>query len=152
MGKGLCFFPHFFTYYKGGDIMSMCEYCEIGSYFGFCTCIKSHETCPFMRRCNVEHKWLPIDSMDVCRLRQPERSMVLKNNEYKVRFEKEGDLYIEMGDYVIQKKNPYDYIPEKVTLIEVDGELYFEGFVPRVQEDKQEEAVVKKTIKKKNKK
>jgi hypothetical protein len=90
--------------------------------------------------------------MDVCKLRQPERGIVLKNNEYKVRFEKNGDLYIEMGDYVIQKKNPYDDIPEKVTLIDVDGELYFEGFVPQVQEEKQEEAVVKKTTKKKNKK
>jgi hypothetical protein len=78
--------------------------------------------------------------------------MVLKNNEYRVRFEKDGDLYIEMGDYVIQKKNPYDDIPEKVTLIEVDGELYFEGFVPQVQEEKQDEVVVKKTTKKKNKK
>lgn len=76
----------------------------------------------------------------------------MKNNEYKVRFEKEGNLYIEMGDYVIQKKNPYDDIPEKVTLIEVDGELYFEGFVPQAQENKQEEAVAEKAIKKKNKK
>lgn len=101
-----------------------------------------------MRRCNVEHKWLPIDSMDVCTLRQPERGIVLKNNEYKVRFEKDGDLYIEMGDYVIQKKNPYDDIPEKVTLIEVNGELYFEGFVPQAQE----EVVVEKATKKKNKK
>lgn len=132
--------------------MSMCEYCEIGSYFGLCTCMKSHEVCPFMRRCNVEHKWLPIDSMDVCTLRQPERSIVLKNNEYKVRFEKDGDLYIEMGDYVIQKKNPYDDIPEKVTLIEVDGELYFEGFVPQAQEEEQEKVVVEKATKTKNKK
>lgn len=76
----------------------------------------------------------------------------MKNNEYKVRFEKDGDLYIEMGDYVIQKKNPYDDIPEKVTLIEVDGELYFEGFVPQAQEKEQKEAVVEKTTKKKNKK
>jgi len=89
--------------------------------------------------------------MDVCRLRQPERSIVLKNNEYKVRFEKDGDLYIEMGDYVIQKENPYDDIPEKVTLIEVDGELYFEGFVPQAQEEEQE-VVVEKATKKKNKK
>lgn len=72
----------------------------------------------------------------------------MKNNEYKVRFEKDGDLYIEMGDYVIQKKNPYDDIPEKVTLIEVDGELYFEGFVPQAQD----EVVVEKATKKKNKK
>ncbi len=116
--------------------MSMCEYCEIGSYFGLCTCMKSHEVCPFMRRCNVEHKWLPINSMDVCTLRQPERSIVLKNNEYKVRFEKDGDLDI----------------PEKVTLIEVNGELYFEGFVPQAQEEEQEEVVVEKATKKKNKK
>ena len=75
----------------------------------------------------------------------------MKNNEYKVRFEKDGDLYIEMGDYVIQKKNPYDDIPEKVTLIEVDGELYFEGFVPQAQEE-QKEVVVEKASKKKNKK
>lgn len=72
----------------------------------------------------------------------------MKNNEYKVRFEKDGDLYIEMGDYVIQKKNPYDDIPEKVTLIEIDGELYFEGFVPQAQE----EVVAEKVAKKKNKK
>lgn len=75
----------------------------------------------------------------------------MKDNEYKVRFEKDGDLYIEMGDYVIQKKNPYDDIPEKVTLIEVDGELYFEGFVPQAQEEKQEK-VVEKATNKKNKK
>lgn len=75
----------------------------------------------------------------------------MKNNEYKVRFEKDGDLYIEMGDYVIQKKNPYDDIPEKVTLIEVDGELYFEGFVPQAQEEKQEK-VVEKATKKNNEK
>ena len=90
--------------------------------------------------------------MDVCKLRQPERSIVLKNNEYKVRFEKDGDLYIEMGDYVIQKKNPYDDIPEKVTLIEVDGELYFEGFVPQAQEEERDEVVAEKAMKKKNKK
>ena len=41
---------------------------------------------------------------------------------------------------------------KKVTLIEVDGELYFEGFVPQVQEEKQAEAVAKKATKKKNKK
>ena len=53
-----------------------------------------------------------------------------------------------MGDYVIQKKNPYDDIPEKVILIEVDGELYFEGFVPQAQE----EAVAEEATRKKNKK
>ena len=61
-------------------------------------------------------------------------------------------MYIEVGGYVIEKKRPCDDIPEKVTLIEVDGELYFEGFVPKAQEKEQEEVVVEKATKKKNKK
>ena len=90
--------------------------------------------------------------MDVCKLRKPERSITLNKNEYKVRFEKDGELYIEMGDYVIQKKNPYDYIPEKVTMIKVGGEMYFEGFVPEDNTEKQNNSSNSKVSKKKNKK
>lgn len=115
--------------------MSMCEYCEKGSYHGFCTCLKSGDICPFMRRCGIEHTWLPIDSMNSCSLRQPERVIELKNGEYKVRFEKGGDLYIEVGDIVIQKANPYDYIPEKVELVRVDNEMYFKGFEPKEKKE-----------------
>ena len=121
--------------------MSMCEYCEKGSYFGFCTCTKSHEICPFMRRCNVEHDWLPIDAMDKCTLREPERRVKLKQGEYKVRFEKDGDLYIEIEDYVIQKKNPFDYIPETVEMVRVDNEMYFKGFEPKAKEEPKKEKV-----------
>lgn len=123
----------------------MCEYCEKGSYFGFCTCTKSHETCPFMRRCNVEHDWLPIDAMDRCTLRRPERRIELKQGEYKVRFEKNGDLYIEIEDYVIQKKNPFDHIPEKVEMVKIDNEMYFKGFEPKKEvEPKPEKTESKK--------
>ena len=125
--------------------MSMCPYCEKGSYFGFCACIKSGEICPFMRRCNIEHDWLPIDTMDKCALRKPERVIELKNGEYLVRFEKDGNLYIEVGDYVIYKKNPYDYVPEKVEMVQIDNEMYFKGFEPK--KEKVEEKSKKKTKK-----
>ena len=55
----------------------------------------------------------------------------MKNGEYLVRFEKDGDLYIEVGDYVIYKKNPYDYVPEKVEMVQIDNEIYFKGFEPK---------------------
>lgn len=125
--------------------MSMCEYCEKGSYFGFCTCTKSHEICPFMRRCNVEHDWLPINGMDTCTLREPERSIELKEGEYIVRFEKFGDLYIDMDGYVIQKKNPFDYVPEKVEMVKVDNEMYFKGFEPKTEKKEKVEVKKKKT-------
>ena len=98
-----------------------------------------------MRRCNMEHTWLPIDSMNTCTLREPERVIELKNGEYLVRFEKDGDLYIEVGDYVIYKKNPYDYVPEKVEMVQVDNEMYFKGFEPK--EEKAKEKPKKKTKK-----
>lgn len=126
--------------------MSMCPYCEKGSYFGFCTCIKNGNICPFMRRCNMEHTWLPIDSMNTCTLREPERVIELKSGEYLVRFEKDGDLYIEVGDYVIYKKNPYDYVPEKVEMVQIGNEMYFKGFEPK--EEEQTEKKSKKKTKK----
>ena len=106
----------------------MCEYCEKGSYYGFCVCVKSGDICPFMRRCNIEHEWLPIDLMDACSLRKPKEVIELNKNEYKVRFEKDGYLYIEIGDVVIQKRNPYDHVPSKVEMVRIDNELYFKGF------------------------
>lgn len=109
----------------------MCEYCEKGSYYGVCTCTKSQDMCPFMRRCSMEHEWLSLNGMNTCTLRKPERSIELKENEYRVRFEKDGDLYIEIEDYVIQKKNPFDYIPEKVEMVRIDNEMYFKGFEPK---------------------
>lgn len=126
--------------------MSMCEYCEKGSYYGFCTCVKSNNICPFMRRCNMEHKWLPIDAMNTCNLRLPETEVVLKQGEYLVRFEKNGELYIEIDNYVVVKKNPFDYVPTKVELVRVDNEMYIKGFEP-----KQKEEPVKKTKRTKNK-
>ena len=125
--------------------MSICEYCEKGTYYGVCTCTKSQEMCPFMRRCSIEHDWVPLDSMNKCTLREPERRVELKQGEYIVRIEKNGDLYIEVEDYVIVKKNPFDDIPEKVELVKVDNEMYIKGFEPKKEKEVKEEPKKKKT-------
>ena len=49
----------------------------------------------------------------------------------KVKFEMRGVLYVDMGDFVQEFKNPYDYVPEFVELVKVDGEQYIKGFAPK---------------------
>ena len=129
----------------------LCEYCDIGDYLGMCSCTISSSQCPFMRRCSIERKWLPLDGMDVCTLRESRKvEVMLGANEYKVQFERNGKLYIEYNDYVIKMRNPFDVIPEKVELIQVENELYIKGFEPKV-EKKPEPKKTKKSTKKKEK-
>lgn len=59
----------------------------------------------------------------------------------KVRFELKGVLYVEVGDFVYEIKNPYDYIPDFVKIVQVDGEYYIKGFEPR--KEKQAEKAIK---------
>nr|DAU29401.1 MAG TPA: hypothetical protein [Caudoviricetes sp.] len=107
-----------------------CKYCQIGKYEEFCTCGKSGETCPFVRRCQNEHRWKPLDTMDKCKLGKDE--VVVPTGMNKVRFEINGELYVEIGDFVYSIKNPYDYTPEFVEVANVDGEWYVKGFEPKV--------------------
>lgn len=123
----------------------ICEYCIVGDYLGFCQCSKSGDICPFMRRCNLEHKWLPLTTMDRCNIRLGNDTMFeLKKDEYKVAFESKGMLYVEYGDNVFKFKNPFDDVPQKVQLVRVDNELYIKGFEPIKEEVKTEEKVPKK--------
>ncbi len=63
----------------------------------------------------------------------------MKTDEYKVRFEKKGILFIEIPekDMVIELENTYDDIPKKVELICIENKYYIKGTEPK-----------KKTIKK----
>lgn len=119
----------------GGESMSMCEYCDVGDYYGTCKCTKTNELCMFVRRCVFEHKWLPIDMMDSCILRE-KKEIELMENEYIVRLEHKGELYVDMGEYTIKIKNPFDYKPDKVELVEVEGEYYIKGFEPKPKSKK----------------
>ena len=110
----------------------ICPHCEIGSYFGTCTCKVAHTHCPFMRRCSIEHCWLPLDSMDACTRRNKEKEVgILMANEYKVEFESKGKLYININGQVKRIPNPFDYSPKKVELININNEWYIKGYEPK---------------------
>ena len=136
----------------------ICEYCIVGDYLGFCRCEHSQDICPFMRRCSLEHRWLPLATMDKCKIRLENDNMVeLNKDEYKVLFESKGALYVEYGDSVFKFKNPFEDVPKKVQLIKVDNELFIKGFEPKPiveervfkSEPKLEEKTPKKDLRKK---
>ena len=110
----------------------MCPHCEIGSYFGTCTCKVANTHCPFMRRCNMEHKWLPLDSMNTCtrRTRANEVSRLMAN-EYRVEFESKGKLYVNINGQMKRIPNPFDHTPKAVELVEVDRQWYIKGYEPK---------------------
>lgn len=109
----------------------LCEYCKIGEYEGFCYCNKTNNLCPFVRRCVTEHRWKPLDSMDKCKERKDE--VIVPKGMNRVRFELYGELYVEVGDFVYAIKNPYDYTPDFVKIVKVNGVWYIEGFEPKQQ-------------------
>lgn len=55
----------------------------------------------------------------------------MSDNEKKVRFVKNNKLFVEVDDFVIEVLNPYDYEPNVVELVEVDGVYYVKGFEPK---------------------
>ena len=67
----------------------------------------------------------------------------------KVRFELHGELYVEDGDFVYAIKNPYDYTPQFVEIINVDGVWWVKGFEPKKEGINKKNAVEKQEDKKK---
>ena len=108
----------------------ICEYCQIADYNGFCHCGKDGDICAFMRRCQTEHRWKSLESMDKCNLRKEGKPV--PKGQYKVRIELKGALYVEMGDFVREINNPYDYVPEFVEVVQIDGVYYIKEFAPKV--------------------
>ena len=51
-----------------------------------------------------------------------------------VRFVKNGYLYVDVDDFVVKIKNPYDYEPNFVELVKYCGEYYIKNFVPKKNE------------------
>lgn len=70
--------------------------------------------CPFVRWCNVSDCWKPLPSQDTCRLKS---EYTVPEKASRVRFEKKGELYIEVeNNMVITLKNPFDFVPKYITL------------------------------------
>ena len=123
----------------------ICEYCEIGDYFGTCRCAKENSICPFMRRCNVEKRWLPLNTMDGCRIRTEVEKVDMVDGKYNVLFEKNGQLYVDVDDNVVKVNNPFEAMPRTVNVNAVDGVYYVAGYEPKPRAEK-------KNTKKKNRK
>lgn len=124
----------------------LCEYCVVVAYTQPCTCSKDGSICPFVRRCNIAHKWLPLGGMSTCSLKnsqsQNKEVLNLKKGEYKVAYVQKNKLYIDMNGNLIRMMNPYDYEPKTVELVKIDNELYIKEFAPQNK---------KTTLKKENK-
>ena len=115
----------------------ICKYCEIGSYFGTCLCTKENTVCPFMRRCSMEHKWLPLHGMDDCLVRKEGVKVGnLSKNEYIVSFVRNGKIYVDINGIMYKFSNPYDYEPKTIKLIKIDDVYYIEGFEPKKEKIK----------------
>lgn len=109
--------------------MEFCPYCKVDSYESYCICSKTGNICVFVRRKPCIMQWSPLESMVNCKLRKEE--VVMSDNEKKVRFVKNNKLFVEVDDFVIEVLNPYDYEPNVVELVEVDGVYYVKGFEPK---------------------
>lgn len=115
--------------------MKLCEYCQIGSYTGYCTCLKTMDICPLVRRCSERRTWLPLESMGQCVKRQVtvnrKEDIELKAGEYLVEYVQNGKLYVNVDGGLIRILNPYDHEPQKVKLAKVDGKIYIDEFAPK---------------------
>lgn len=114
--------------------MEFCPYCKVDSYESYCICSKTGNICVFVRRKPCIMQWSPLESMVNCKLRKEE--VVMSDNEKKVRFVKNNKLFVEIDDFVIEVLNPYDYEPNVVELVEVDGVYYVKGFEPKKETKK----------------
>lgn len=104
--------------------MEWCPNCIIGEYKAYCTCKLTNNICVFTRRCSREMQWLPLDSMQKCKL----RSDIVKGN---IRFIKNGYLFVDVDDRTVKIKNPYDYEPTNVNIVKINGEYYIKGYEPK---------------------
>lgn len=78
--------------------------------------------CPFVYWCDKIEDWKPLrDTQDTCKLRRIEN---IPSNASKVRFEKKGKLYIDHNNQVVVIDNPFNFVPQYVTLIVKGNNFY----------------------------
>lgn len=98
----------------------MCHYIKIKNIMELPLCSLDGKICPYVIRCNSEKKWNKIPEMNNCHIR------IGHDNKHgnKVRFEKQGLLYIEIEDKVITLDNPFDFVPTHVNLVKTKKGQY----------------------------
>ena len=66
--------------------------------------------------------------MEYCKIRK--ESVVVPDGKNKVRFEKNGKLFVELEDSVITVDNPFDEVPQFVEIVAKNNEYYIKGYEP----------------------
>lgn len=97
---------------------------KYGRHFLYCS--KDNEVCPYVRYCPTIKD---IKNTDNYKCDKKEKTM-----QNKVRFEKGGYLYVELGDslgQVIKIKNPLKNVPKFIDLIINNNEYFVKGYEPK---------------------
>ena len=84
-----------------------------------------------MRRCSVEKRWLPLNTIEGCRIRTEVDKVGMVDGKYHVVFEKRGKLYVDIEGMVVVVDSPFDATPDKVDVTQVDGKYYISGYEPK---------------------
>jgi hypothetical protein len=85
----------------------------------------------------MERRWKALPEMENCLLMKEKMGVrELKQNEYKVLFESNGKLYVEVEDVVHKIDNPFDYMPQGVEIEMVGGRAYIKGYEPKKKNKK----------------
>lgn len=96
-----------------------CPNVQVTSYADFPRCTLTGEVCPYMYRCTTQFTWIPLASMHSCKIKEQD-NVNIPEGAYKVRFQKNGFLYVEYKNGVVTI--PYDKsAPDYVFLEEIDG-------------------------------
>lgn len=89
----------------------MCPYAHYelkqGDKREYIYCEKINDKCGYSRMCTKVNRIIP-NRMEVCALA---KEKIIPKGTSRVRFEKRGVLFVEIGECVYEIKNPYDYVP-----------------------------------------
>lgn len=108
-----------------------CKYSFKDENNKYLNCKLTGQFCPLIRYCGDLGKFISVEKhKEICRYYiDAEDTEEQKNGTNKVRFEKDGFLFIELNDkdrQVRKFKNPYRYVPKYVNLIMIDGQYLIE--------------------------
>lgn len=94
----------------------MCEYVKEN----LCTIIQA--PCPYVYFCNKVNDWRPNKAMPKnCKIKLQQET---PKGYYRVRQERKGYLYVEVGDITIKALNPFDYVPTFVKVTKLKNGEY----------------------------
>ncbi len=88
----------------------MCDYVDLSKG----KCKISLENCPYVYFCNRQMSYKESKDMPVDCLIKTKHELPKGCN--KVAFERHGELYIEVDNFIVIVKNPYTYTPDYVKL------------------------------------